>query len=212
MINYYVYIHYTLDTNLIFYIGRGKNGRYKSKCGRNKFWWNEVNKHGFKYEIYQDDLDFYEACQLEIQLIKFYGRRDLGLGTLVNLTDGGEGEEGFKHSKSSKLKMSITTSKMTQGENNPFYGKKHSQETKNKISKTNQGKLSGNKNPFYGKKHDIHPMKGKHHSQETINKIREGNKNKTYTHKVIQCSHCLKSGGDNVMKRWHFDNCKYKND
>lgn len=27
--------------------------------------------------------------------------------------------------------------------------------------------------------------------------------------KVI-CSHCLKEGGDQAMRRWHFDNCKFK--
>jgi len=35
-----------------------------------------------------------EAFQREIELIAQYGRRDLGLGTLCNLTDGGDGASG----------------------------------------------------------------------------------------------------------------------
>ena len=27
--------------------------------------------------------------------------------------------------------------------------------------------------------------------------------------KQVQCPHCLKAGGTNAMKRWHFDNCKH---
>jgi hypothetical protein len=28
--------------------------------------------------------------------------------------------------------------------------------------------------------------------------------------KQIKCSHCSKVGGSNLMKRWHFENCKHK--
>ena len=29
-------------------------------------------------------------------------------------------------------------------------------------------------------------------------------------HKILVCIHCGKSGGEGSMKRWHFDNCKFK--
>lgn len=34
------------------------------------------------------------------------------------------------------------------------------------------------------------------------------NKGKTDT--VVECPHCGKTGGQSIMKRWHFDNCKNK--
>ncbi len=94
---YYIYGHYTADTNELFYVGKG-HGR---RCGqlsskrRNKFWQNVVNKHGVRVEILIENLTEEEAFQLEMVLIKQYGRRDLGTGPLVNLTNGGEGPSGI---------------------------------------------------------------------------------------------------------------------
>jgi hypothetical protein len=41
--------------------------------------------------VLKKKLTFEESTQFEVELIKQYGRRDLGTGCLVNLTDGGEG-------------------------------------------------------------------------------------------------------------------------
>ncbi len=30
--------------------------------------------------------------------------------------------------------------------------------------------------------------------------------------KKVKCPHCGKIGGQPTMKRWHFENCKYKRD
>lgn len=116
-----VYQHRRHDTNEIFYIGIGvASRRSKSKHGRNKHWHNIVNKTGYSIEILFDDISREEAIEVEIYLIKYYGRRDLGTGSLVNMTGGGDGhlnptEEqiekmrqrqlGNVHSDSTKLKM-----------------------------------------------------------------------------------------------------------
>lgn len=44
------------------------------------------------------------AFQNEIDLIKLIGRHDLGLGPLVNLTDGGGSTTGYKHTEEDNLK------------------------------------------------------------------------------------------------------------
>jgi hypothetical protein len=100
-----VYIH-KKPNNEVFYVGIGvTKKRAKSKYGRNKHWHNVVSKFGLSVEILFDDVDYETAKDCERYLIKYYGRKDLGLGTLVNFTDGGEGfsnmpeEEKRKRSK-----------------------------------------------------------------------------------------------------------------
>jgi hypothetical protein len=84
-----VYRHRRLDTNEIFYVGIGKKeSRAYQKRSRNQFWKNIIDKTNYEVEIIARDLSYNDACELEILLIREYGRRDLGLGNLVNLTDG----------------------------------------------------------------------------------------------------------------------------
>ena len=88
----YVYKHIRLDNNEIFYIGIAKMyRRLNEKRHRSNFWHNIVKNYGYKSEIIIDNISWEHACYTEKYLIKFYGRRDLGLGSLVNLTDGGDG-------------------------------------------------------------------------------------------------------------------------
>jgi hypothetical protein len=90
----YVYRHIRLDKNEPFYIGIGKDDTYKrayqsSKTKRSDFWHNIASK-GYEVEILMDNLTWEQACEKEKEFISIYGRRDLGQGTLVNLTNGGE--------------------------------------------------------------------------------------------------------------------------
>jgi len=101
-----VYQHKRLDTNDIFYIGIGDKKRPYQIRSRNRHWKNIVNKHSYKIEILFKDLDWKEACQIERYLIKYYGRKDLKLGKLVNMTDGGEGTLNKIISKEARLKTS----------------------------------------------------------------------------------------------------------
>lgn len=87
-----VYQHRRLDTNEIFYIGIGKTEkRAYSIQGRNIHWKRIVEKHGYSIEIIHTGLSYDDAFTLEKLYIEKYGRRDLGFGCLVNMTDGGEG-------------------------------------------------------------------------------------------------------------------------
>ncbi len=128
----YVYRHIRLDTNEVFYVGIGSDDNYqRSKIigHRNKFWKNIINKTEYIIEIMLDNLTWRDACNKEIEFIKLYGRRDLNLGTLTNLTNGGEGSlgresprKGIKVSNETLEKMRLVST-----------GKKVSEETKLKL-------------------------------------------------------------------------------
>lgn len=105
---YYVYIHKRLDTNEVFYVGKGTRNRSHSKLNRNSHWNNIVNKHGFKAEILCTSTDESSILDIEALLIGFYPN-------LVNVYPGGNLSPNFK------------------GEKNPFFGKKHSEETRAKL-------------------------------------------------------------------------------
>jgi hypothetical protein len=102
-----VYRH-TKPCGEIFYIGIGvAKKRAYSKHGRNAWWHNTVKKNSYNVEIICDDVDYNTAKQIECYLISYYGRKDLGYGSLVNLTDGGEGATNMtpKEKKARKIRM-----------------------------------------------------------------------------------------------------------
>lgn len=152
--DYYVYLHRKATTGEIFYVGKGFKNRAYSKLERNRHWNFIAKKHGFIVEIVERGLQEWAAFELESELIALYGRMDLGLGVLVNYTDGGDGSSGVVQSYETRLKKS-----------NSRKGKKHSEETKKKISETNiktkscpirkekfKNRFSGENSPMFGKK------------------------------------------------------------
>lgn len=101
---YYIYGHTRLDKNVMFYIGKStknlnfgtfkkihKRAFSKAKRARNNFWFKVINKTQYRVEILFESASEEEVFAKERELIKLYGRVDLGTGTLVNFTDGGEG-------------------------------------------------------------------------------------------------------------------------
>jgi hypothetical protein len=81
-----------------------------------------------------ENLSEEQAFDLEREFIKRYGRVDLGCGTLVNMTNGGEGETGRIFSKDHRRKMSIA--KLG---NQTMLGYKHTEESKMKQSLSHMG-------------------------------------------------------------------------
>lgn len=133
----YLYRHIRLDKNEPFYIGVSKStinyNRAYDKSKRSSFWKKVVNKTDYEVEILMesDDLNFIK--QKEIEFVALYGRKNLGTGTLVNLTDGGDGALGAVMSEETRQK---NRERMT-GEKNPFFGKTHTPETKALIAMKN---------------------------------------------------------------------------
>jgi hypothetical protein len=114
-----VYKHIRLDKNEVFYIGIGEfESRAYDKFLRTNYWKN-IAKKGYIVEILFKDLTWEQACQKERELIAFYGRKDLGVGSLVNLTDGGQGPKGVIRSKETRNKISESRKGKCMGDNNP---------------------------------------------------------------------------------------------
>ena len=142
--NYLVYRHRRLDNNDIFYVGISSNSKrpfdFKK---RSKFWKRVTSNTKFIVEIIVDNISKDKAIDLEMLLISEYGRRDLKTGTLVNMTEGGEGTKGcIPHNKGGiGFKHSEETLNMMRGSNNSMYGKKHNEATKLKIADKSKGRL-----------------------------------------------------------------------
>lgn len=161
-----------------------------------KYGWNN-----FEHIIFEADLTKEEANKMESILILLYQTNNPKYG--YNLTYGGEGSVGFKHSEETKQKIKNSLLKVwteekrqmwserQKGENNPNYGKHLSEGTKKKISES----LSGENHPMYGKhiseeqrekrkgllSGEKHPMYGKHHSEETKQKMSKSRKGKKFS-------------------------------
>jgi len=112
---FYVYLYLDPVDLQPFYVGKGKGKRRYFHLKGNKFNLHfdrkikKIQKEGLEplIIIYQDQLIEEDAFALEKELIVFYGRKDLGLGTLYNMTDGGEGISGFSHSDETKNAIRI---------------------------------------------------------------------------------------------------------
>lgn len=109
----------------VFYIGEGLITRPFVKSDRSKFWWKIVNKYGYEIDILKTNMSKQEAQDLEKLIINWYGRKNLKLGTLCNLTDGGDGHIGHIQTQEHKNKISKS-----------LKGIKRSEYMKKQVSKT----------------------------------------------------------------------------
>lgn len=201
MAGFYIYEHIRADTNKTFYVGKGSGNRVKSKQGRNAYWQRTVNKAGgYNTRIILRTMDEELAYLAEAERIDQC--RKLG-ARLVNLTDGGEGMTGHKHTEEARRKIS----EKQRGQIRPNVsaalkgvpkseshkknlslsriGKKASAEARGKMSNTRKGRPS----PMEGKKHseetkkkiakamtcERNPFYGKSHSAEAMDKILAAN-------------------------------------
>jgi hypothetical protein len=155
-----VYIHRRNDNNEIFYVGIGNNIKraYEVKNRTNIHWKRIVNKCGYTIEIINDNLSWLDACNKEKELIKKYGRIDLNEGTLVNMTDGGDGQsnpsdetrEKLKYEKTEEHKNKLRTYQIGIKQSEETIKKRidsgfhKTEEYRNKMSVS----LSGEKNPM----------------------------------------------------------------
>jgi len=185
---FYTYAHFRPD-NSVFYIGKGHGRRAWSKQYRNNHWNHIVAKYpDYKIEILARWKDEKEAFAHEVFLIETF--RSMGI-KLTNVTNGGTGVVGYKHTKESIQKRldamqgyvvsEETKAKMREsslGEKNHFFGRSHSEDTKNRISETKKANPS---KPWLGKPRNEETKKkiaqslfgrpGTKHTEESKRKI-----------------------------------------
>lgn len=159
---YYVYAHKKNTGGAIFYIGKGTGRRANNANGRSELWNRIVRKHGFSSLILFEDLTEKQAFEIEIESIDFFKSNGVNL---CNMTNGGEGISGHKHTP----EVCATISAAHKGKKQPIdlvkrraisctgkkrnadfckalgernIGRKASEETKEKMRLAHKGKKS----------------------------------------------------------------------
>lgn len=144
--DFYTYA-YLREDGSPYYVGKGRNQRiFKNTRSTPKP--TCISRIVFLRENMTEE----QAIRHEIEMIKLWGRKDLGTGMLRNKTDGGEGvpaikwsedrkkkwslvKTSFKHTKETKKKMSLSAIGRT--------GWNHTEETKAKIKANHRCKIKG---------------------------------------------------------------------
>jgi len=148
---FYTYAYLNEDLKP-YYVGKGKDNRINHPHGE------FVKLPPVERRVYlKSGLSEEDAFKHEVYMIYILGRKDLGLGPLLNRTDGGDGTSGWVMPDETKDKISVSKIGVKrpdmEGANNPMrredvakkvsdskVGKPRDSETKAKISNSLTGK------------------------------------------------------------------------
>jgi len=147
---FYTYA-YLREDRTPYYIGKGKGGRAYSSSHNVK-----VPDGKDRIIFLKENLTEEKAFNHEEYMIAVLGRKDLGTGILRNMTNGGEGRSGSKHSEETKQKIRNANVNIPEERRKKISekakGRTHTPETKRKMSEK---------------------AKGRTHTPETIEKIKQ---------------------------------------
>lgn len=198
----YLYLK-THNTTGLKYLGKTKNDPFKY-LGSGKVWKEHLGQHGKDVSTI-----ILRECANNKE-VNVWGRyyselfdvvQSKEFANLIPETGGGVGNsnqvitEEQRNKISQALKGHKQSAETVQKRINSRLGYKHSKETIQKIKHSHIGKTISDQTKMNmsesAKKRKKHAWTGKKRQTKT-------------------CPHCNKTGADNLMNRWHFDNCKLK--
>lgn len=219
----YVYMLIDSRNNKPFYVGKGNGDRcnfhvkeavyYKKRKSLKLNKIRSILNDGHEVVVVKVEDNVSDEMAMDFECLLISEMRSHGF-ELTNMTDGGDGALGYRHSESHKEyisalqkgkviseshKLKMRKPKSDEGRANIAKARKEttyrpSEETKLKTSLALKGRVS--------------PMKGRKQTEEAKQKmslLRKGIKKS----RVI-CPHCGKDTAINTANRWHFDNCREK--
>lgn len=219
----YVYTLTDPRNGMPFYVGKGHGKRCEFHLDEAKYYTNrkslKLNKIrklmslDLKPIITKVEENVSDADAIDFECLLIAEMRDIGI-PLTNMTDGGDGAKGYKHTEENKRlaserqknrvmteehKQKMRKPKSEEGRANIAKARltttyRPSEETKQKTSEALLGRAS--------------PMKGRKQSEEAKAKMRAWRKGRPKP--KVECVHCNQLVAVNTAKRWHFDNCKSK--
>ncbi len=144
-----------------FYVGKGtkrrawrhanaiKHGQVSDNPHRDRLI-RKILKQGMEpvVVVISSSLSEEAAFQLEQNLIRVVGRSNTHQGPLTNLSEGGEGNAGYRWTETQRKALLGKRS----GAANPFFKQRHTDEAKARMSQSHYD-CSGPNNPFYEKTH-----------------------------------------------------------
>ncbi len=186
------------------YFGKTINIDVSKYKGSGTYWGAHIKKHGYDVHteiIFESD----NQILLTDFALAFSKNHDIvNSKSWANLKeeDGANGGAGYKLTPEQKKNLSNSMIGVN-------LGKVHSEQSKLNMSigsaKTIH-KVTGENHYSANLGDNEHPNTGKKHTIKVKSKMSDKAKNR----ERIQCPHCAKIGQNSAMKRWHFDNCKEK--
>lgn len=219
----YVYTLTDPRNGMPFYVGKGHGKRCEFHLDEAKYYKNRKSKKlnkirkllslGMKPIITKVEENVTDAQAIDLECLIIAEMRDIGI-PLTNMTDGGDGAKGYKHTQehlkyvselfkgrivSEETKQKMRKPKSEEGRANIAKARltttyRPSKETKRKTSEALLGRHS--------------PMKGRKQSEEAKAKMSAWRKG--IPKPKVECVYCNQLVAVNTAKRWHFDNCKSK--
>lgn len=141
---YYIYAWYYINTDEIFYIGKGLNNRYiDTKGSRNEYFKNIIRKEGNNANVKKlyENLSEEESYRLERELIhKYWDKGECK----ANFHEGGRGGNHGNYNENMRKKLSEFASTRT-GEKNSMWKHKYTPEQLEKMSNSQKTSIKAYK-------------------------------------------------------------------
>jgi hypothetical protein len=216
MMNSYVYTLIDPRSSLPFYVGKGSGERCNAHVVEAKYYvkrkspkLNKIRKLmrlGMEPIVVKLEENVSDKQALDLECLLIAEMRDLGF-KLTNMTDGGDGAQGYKHTEEHKAYMSsLQKGRTITEEHRQAMCKPKSEEGRKNMALARQTTLYRPSEET--KRKTSEALKGRSFTDEHRAKIKAGLTGKPKA--KIECPHCQKLASPAMAKRWHFDNCKDK--